>query len=244
MIMMLGFIGLLTGFLSGFFGVGGGQVAVPLLVFFGLNIKNAVGISVIQMMFGSIYGSYLNYKHGNLDLKQYSPFLVGGVFGGFIGSYFTNIASERFLYILFLGIVSLAIARVFFSPAEHKLPEIHSPKLYVVIGMFIGILSGMIGVGGAILMTPILVGFLNFSIKKAISVSLYFVIASSISALVGLSYFGHVDYLDGIIAAVTSLFGVWIGIHLGHKINARKHKFLLLSVYIITFSIMVEKLIN
>ena len=242
MILILGFVGLLTGFLSGFFGVGGGQIAVPLLVFFGLNIKNAVGISVIQMMFGSVYGSYLNHKHGNLDLKRYSPFLIGGIFGGFIGAYFSNTASEHFLYILFLCIVSLAIIRVFFSPAQHSLPEIYSPLLYIAIGMFIGMLSGMIGVGGAILMTPILVGFLNFSIKKAISVSLYFVIASSISALIGLSYFGHVDYMNGLIAAITSLFGVWAAIHLGHKINSTKHKFLLLLIYFVTFSIMVEKL--
>lgn len=243
MILVLAFIGLFSGFLSGFFGVGGGQVTVPLLLFFGFTIKNAVGISVIQMMFGSIYGTYLNFKHGRLDLKQYFPFLIGGLLGGVIGSYLTNIVSEHILYILFLGIVFLAIIRVFFSPSEHKAPEVNSPLLYIIIGIPIGMLSGMIGVGGAILMTPILVGFLNFSLKKAISISLYFVIASSISTLMGLSYFGHIDYLDGLIAAFTSLFGVWVGIHLGHKINPTKHKYLLLIVYVFTFAILVRKLL-
>ena len=240
---LLGIVGLFSGLMSGFFGVGGGTVTVPLLVFFGFNIKSAVGISVVQMFIGSIYGTYLHFKRGNIDIKKYSPFLVGGLLGGFFGAFLTSKVSEHFLYLLFLLILILAILRVFFSPAEHHLPEKESTILYITIGTFIGMLSGMIGVGGAILMTPILVGFLNFSIKKAITVSLYFVIASSLSALVGLTYFGHVDISDGLVAALFSLFGVWLGIYLATFVNATKHKNLLLIIYIITLAILISKIL-
>jgi hypothetical protein len=231
--LILAFVGLITGFLSGFFGVGGGTITVPLLVFFGFNLKNAIGISVVQMLFGSIFGTYLNMKRGNIDIKAYFPFLIGGLFGGFSGAFLANKTSDHNLLLLFLVILILAILRVFFSPAEHHLPEKRSFLLYVLIGLFIGILSGMIGVGGAILLTPILVGFLNFSVKKAVTVSLYFVIASSASALVGLYHFRNVDLQDGTIAALFSLGGVWLGIHLASKVHANRHKSLLLFVYIV-----------
>ena len=94
---LLGIVGLFSGLMSGFFGVGGGTITVPLLVFFGFNIKSAVGISVVQMFFGSIYGTYLHFKRGNIDIKKYSPFLIGGLLGGFFGAFLTSKVSEHFL---------------------------------------------------------------------------------------------------------------------------------------------------
>ena len=52
-------LGLFVGFLSGFLGIGGGAAAVPILVFLGFDVKYAIGVSVLQMMFSSVYGSLL-----------------------------------------------------------------------------------------------------------------------------------------------------------------------------------------
>jgi uncharacterized membrane protein YfcA len=56
------FLGACIGLLSGFFGIGGGTILVPSLLLLGYEIKDAIGISVVQMVFSSIYGSYLNNK--------------------------------------------------------------------------------------------------------------------------------------------------------------------------------------
>ena len=53
--------GTLVGTLSGFFGIGGGMILIPILMLTGMDIKTAIGISVIQMVFSSFYGSYLNH---------------------------------------------------------------------------------------------------------------------------------------------------------------------------------------
>jgi len=57
-------VGTLAGTLSGFFGIGGGMILIPLLMLTGMDIKTAIGISIVQMVFSSFYGSYLNYKKG------------------------------------------------------------------------------------------------------------------------------------------------------------------------------------
>ena len=75
-------LGLFVGFLSGFLGIGGGAAAVPILVFLGFDVKYAIGVSVLQMVFSSVYGSLLNIKNKNVDLK---PALVLGI-GGFCGA--------------------------------------------------------------------------------------------------------------------------------------------------------------
>ena len=60
------FLGLFVGSLSGFFGIGGGTILVPILLFMSYDIKTAIGISVVQMVFSSLYGSFLNFRKGSL----------------------------------------------------------------------------------------------------------------------------------------------------------------------------------
>ena len=63
-------IGIGVGYIAGFFGIGGGTVVVPIMVAFGYDIKTAIGISVMQMIFSATFGSYLNYKAGLLKLNR------------------------------------------------------------------------------------------------------------------------------------------------------------------------------
>ncbi|RUM74783.1 MAG: sulfite exporter TauE/SafE family protein, partial [Sulfurovum sp.] len=80
-------IGVLVGILAGFFGIGGGMMLIPTLMLFNIDIKTAIGISIVQMVFSSIYGSYLNHKKGSLIIGEGLWVGVGGFFGGFIGAY-------------------------------------------------------------------------------------------------------------------------------------------------------------
>lgn len=58
----LALLGVFTGFIAGFFGVGGGMLLVPLLIVLGYQMKEAIAISIMQMVFSSVFGSFLNIK--------------------------------------------------------------------------------------------------------------------------------------------------------------------------------------
>ncbi len=75
-------LGIVVGTLSGFFGIGGGTILVPLLLMMGFDMKSAIGIAIVQMVFSSIFGSYINKKKGTLNV----PMVLSLGLGGFLGA--------------------------------------------------------------------------------------------------------------------------------------------------------------
>ncbi len=234
--------GLLAGILSGFFGVGGGTITVPMLVFAGLNIKSAIAISAFQMSFGSVFGSYINYKKAVFEPRAVMPFLLGGAFGGVAGAKFAGFASETTLALILIVFMIFTIVKLFLSPAERDgADEKNYPLLFLAVGAIIGALGSSVGIGGALLLAPILVGFFGFSLKKAIGVTLFYVISTSIFAMISFYMMGVLDVAKGLQVALPSLFGVYLGIYMGQKTNPVKHKGLLLALYVfITASLLYE----
>lgn len=226
------FLGAAVGVLSGFFGIGGGTILVPALLLMGYDIKVAIGISVVQMVFSSIYGSYLNLRKGTLDIKMVMMIGVGGFVGALLSPYIIMTLSSRALEWIFLAFVLFALARMFFKTPEHEEERSVHPLILFLIGLVLGAFAISIGVGGSILLVPILVGFLHVPLKKAISAGLFFVVFSSVSGLIGLSFAGHIDYESGVTIGFASLLGVAGGIWLKHQVIERQHKMALMVFYI------------
>lgn len=240
-------LGLLAGFLSGFFGIGGGTFLVPALMVFGFNIKEAIAISVVQMVFASVTGSYFNLKNSSLNLK--TALLLGG--GGFVGALFSGfvlkVVPAQILHYMFLLVVLFAIARFFMAkPKDGD----HDPKsadrllsklLLLALGFAVGMFSISLGVGGAILIGPLLVGFFGYKVKDAVVYSLFFVIFSSIAGSISMFMYGHVDLLHGAIIGVFSVFGVYAGVKALNKVDAGKLRKYLIVLYIVIFAIMLKK---
>ena len=227
------FLGIGVGTLSGFFGIGGGTILIPLLLMLGYDTKTAIGISVIQMVFSSTYGSYLNNKKGTLDIAM---ILVIGL-GGFVGALFSgSIASsldDKTLEMIFLAFALFALVRMFFKKIENKEQKDLNKVILFLIGLVLGALSMTIGVGGSILLVPILVGFLHVELKKAISAGLFFVVFSSISGLISHSLSEHMDFESGIVIGIASLLGVYIGIVLKDRVSNVVQKRLLVGFYLL-----------
>ena len=226
-------LGLITGILSGFFGIGGGTILVPLLLYFTYETKVAIGISVIQMVFSSIFGSYLNSKKGTLDIDMVMTIGIGGFIGAQFSGMITSNISDQTLETIFLFFALFALVRVFITTKEHKSPKSVSKIVLGLIGFGIGTISMTIGVGGSLLLVPILVGFLNIPLKKATSAGLFFVVFSSVSGLISHTIEGRIDYNSGIIIGIASLLGVYIGIQLKHIINVDIQKKLLMLFYLL-----------
>ena len=242
MLFELSFIGLVIGFISGFFGIGGGTLLVPTLMYVGFSIKHAIGISVMQMVFSSIFGSYINLKKGKLKIEDALLLGIGGFVGAQGSGFLISNLSSLVLSSIFIFSVCLAIFKFFKSQPESNLPEVKSKFLLFSIGLFVGLIAISVGIGGGLFLTPVLVGFMNYDIKKAISMSLFFIIFSSVSGFISLSQFGLINYKVGLIVGISSLFGVFLGIKSTNNINKKRHKVLLLSLYFVILAMTVNKL--
>ncbi|MDF1884140.1 sulfite exporter TauE/SafE family protein [Sulfurimonas sp. SAG-AH-194-C21] len=237
----LSFIGILVGTLSGFFGIGGGTILVPLLLLLGYETKVAIGISVIQMAFSSIYGSYLNNKKGSLDISMVLFIGIGGFIGALFSGVLTAAFSARTLEFIFLSFAVFALLRLFLKTQEKEQKEVHK-LLLLLIGFVLGALSMTIGVGGSIILIPVLVGFLHVPLKKAVSAGLFFVMFSSVSGVISHSVQEHVDYESGIIIGFASLLGVYIGIQLKDTVSAKLQKNLLVFFYLLVVAYLTQRI--
>ena len=228
------FLGVSVGLLSGLFGIGGGTILVPLLLMLGYETKIAIGISVVQMVFSSVYGSYLNNKKGTLDVVMVGIIGLGGFCGALLSGTITSSISDKTLEMVFLAFATFALLRLFMKTHDYKAEKKVNKIVLFSIGSIIGAISMSIGIGGSLILVPILVGFLHVPLKKATSAGLFFVVFSSVSGLISHTLHGHVDYKSGIIIGLASLTGVYIGIHLKHHtLNISLQRKLLIVLYLI-----------
>jgi len=244
MIIELILVGIFIGTMSGFFGVGGGMILVPILLVLGFDIKVAIGISIIQMVFSSVFGSYLNYKKGSLIVGEGIFVGFGGFLGGYIGGYVTEYISDTVLQFTFIGLLLFALFRLFFSKNHEDDTQTKSlPKvLLFAIGLVIGIFAITLGIGGSIILTPLLVGLLHYPIKKAVSAGLFFVAFSSVAGMISRLSSGTIDFHNGLIVATASLVGVTLGIWLKDHVTSKNHKMALLALYVFAIAMLVKKI--
>jgi len=244
MVIELVLVGIFIGGMSGFFGIGGGMILVPILLAIGFDIKSAIGISIVQMVFSSIFGSYLNHKKGSLVIGEGIFVGIGGFAGGYLGGYITQYISDSLLQILFLGLLLFALFRLFFSKnhEDDSQAKALNKQLLFFIGLIIGIFSITLGIGGSIILTPILVGLLHYPLKKAISAGLFFVVFSSVAGMTSRLMTGTIDFQNGLIVAAASLVGVFGGIWLKDHVKSTHHKAALMMLYLFSLGILVKKM--
>jgi len=244
MIIELILVGIFIGSMSGFFGIGGGMILVPILLVLGFDTKDAIGISIVQMVFSSIYGSYLNYKKGSLLVGEGIFVGFGGFVGGYIGGYVTHFISDTILQFLFLGLLIFALSRLLFSKhhEDDVVTKTLNKALLFGIGLTIGIFSITLGIGGSVVLTPILVGLLHYPIKKAVSAGLFFVVFSSVAGLISRLTSGTIDFHNGLVVAAASLVGVAFGIWLKDHVTSKNHKMALLALYMLALGMLIKKI--
>ncbi|MEA3228754.1 MAG: sulfite exporter TauE/SafE family protein, partial [Campylobacterota bacterium] len=224
-------LGVGVGFLSGFFGIGGGTILVPLLLLLEYETKIAIGISVVQMVFSSIFGSYINNKKGTLDIPMVLLIGIGGFFGALLSGIISSNIDAIYLEIVFLLFAIFALIRLFSKTKEHTTRKKIDKIVLFSIGIPIGAISMTIGVGGSIIVVPLLVGFFHIPLKQAISAGLFFVIFSSVAGLISYSQVTNLDYESGSIIGIASLFGVYLGIYLKDKVDVVLQRRLLILFY-------------
>jgi len=104
-------LGFLVGLLSGMFGVGGGFLTTPLLIFYGIPPTVAVASATTQITGASVSGVAAHWKRGGVDLKMGGVMIAGGLVGSIVGAMLFRVLQNSgqidliigFLYVLLLG---------------------------------------------------------------------------------------------------------------------------------------------
>lgn len=112
-------LGALTGILSGLFGVGGGFLTTPLLIFYGIPPTVAAASAATQVTGASVFGVLAHNRRGGVDYRMGGVLVVGGIFGALIGaalfSFFQSIGQIdvviNILYVFMLGSIGALMMR-------------------------------------------------------------------------------------------------------------------------------------
>ena len=215
-------IGILVGTLSGFFGIGGGIVLVPILLLSGFSPALAVATSLMFTFGTSLSGAITHTKLNNVDWKIAA--MVGTV--GAISAQASNRIVIRisgdydWLFNVWLILLMCYFAWSLYKRKNKvdKPPLITNPYVAsLIIGVIIGFLSALLGIGGGFITVPLLITWLGFNPKKAIGTSLAAIIIISLGGIMGYSTQLELNYLLGLFL----IMGAFVGSPIGAKMTAR-----------------------
>ena len=116
-IFVIVFLGMIIGGLSGLFGVGGGFLMTPLLIFLGIPPAIAVGTEAPHVLASSLSGAIAHWRRKNIDIKMGFFLLAGGISGSIVGVNLFKILRGygqidviiQFLFLIFLSFVGFSM---------------------------------------------------------------------------------------------------------------------------------------
>ncbi|MDQ0615584.1 putative membrane protein YfcA [Microbacterium sp. W4I4] len=211
-------IGLIAGLLSGLFGVGGGTVIVPLLVLLlRFDQRRAAGTSLTAIVPTASVGVVSYALSGSVAWIAALILAAGAVVGAQIGSRLMPKLSQTVLrwgFVVFLVVVMVSLFLVIPSrDAVFELSWLSGVGL-VLVGMLTGVIAGLIGVGGGVVVVPVLMLVFGTSDLVAKGTSLLMMIPTAVSGTIGNLRHGNVDLVAagiiGLSACTMTALGAWL----------------------------------
>jgi uncharacterized membrane protein YfcA len=213
--------GLLSSFLSGLLGIGGGVVLTPVLLYApqllgatGLSVKIITGLTVVQAISGSLLGAVRHRAYGNVSthlvLLMGPPAAIASLIGAFVSRDTSDqILLGIFAVFSFAGAVFLLLP-VKATDATADDVRVNRP-LAIALALVIGGFGGMIGIGAIAFIVAALVYFLRVPPRIAIGSSLGIGIFGAVAAFIGKAATSQIDPGLAAIVVVAALAGSPIG---------------------------------
>jgi len=245
--------GISIGLVSGMLGVGGCFIMVPIQFFIlkaiGIDptiaIRIAFGTNLLVVLPTAISGTFRHHKKEAVLWKQAIILGVVGALAGFGGAALASHLPGSILTKIFGLAILLGSLRMITAKPVRVEGEINKNTLtYVFWGLILGFVTGLIGIGGGVLIVPIMLIFLNFNMHEAVGTSTAMMIFTALGG--SLAYIvlgwhhpglpahslGYVNLLQWVLLAGTSVPMAQVGAHLAHKIPAGSLKWLFITVMI------------
>ena len=212
-------IGTGIGAFSGLLGVGGGLLLVPLLVLTrGMEQKRAQATSLV-MVFTAAAGGAVTYALNSSIAWLPAVFIVvGGLTGSWIGTHTVQRTPDHWLQLAFGVLLALVAVRLALTPSAGPGGANVIPTLtvlaglgYVLSGVAMGFLSALFGIGGGIILIPILVTGFGYQQQLASGTSLAVMFPIALLGAVRLSRVGLTQWPLGLRFGIGSIAGAVIG---------------------------------
>ncbi len=249
-------LGGVAGLLAGLFGVGGGFILIPMLIFIGIPPAVSVATSTNMIVASSFSGFLSHFKHKRVDIGIGNYLIGGGLIGVLIGVWsFARLQKVgqidlmiNLLYISLLTSIAILMLREAYliikaRRAGNEQPHLtavvlprwilelpwqvqfersqvtHSAWLILSIGVFSGLLVGLLGIGGGFIMLPIMLYVLRMPVTVTVGTSLFQLIFITAAATILHALTTHaVDIVLAGLLLIGSVVGAQYGARLSHRI--------------------------
>ena len=179
-------VGLLAGFLSGLFGIGGGLLIVPSLVLvLGMEQRLAHGTSLAAVLPIAVSGVVGFAVEGHVDWPVAAAITIGSMAGAVIGTHALHVLPVRVLGYAFAALLLISAVRLLVGDsASGGRDDLSVPigLLLVGIGLLSGTIAGLLGVGGGVIMIPAMIIVAGIPAVTAKGTSLAVIVPTSIVA--------------------------------------------------------------
>ena len=233
-------LGIVAGILSGLFGIGGGIIMVPTLIaVFGLEMLNANATSLAAMLLPvGIFGVITYYKAGYINVRNALWISVGLLIGSFFGAELAVSVDVKVLsklyaaFLLYIAIGYLNIPTLFQrneTPIIDPIITIKKVKysfwIFIVVGVFAGVIAGLFGKGGGLVIVPVLIKFFKYDAKSAAATSLAALqLPVGLPSVIVYAQAGYLNWVFAGLMAVGIVIGVFFGTKLALKLPAAMFK--------------------
>jgi uncharacterized membrane protein YfcA len=218
-------LGFTTGVLSALFGIGGAIVSNPGLRALGAAPLVAVGTTLPSILPGAISGTLRYRREGLINWRLIIPAAAAGLLAVVAGSFLSHAVPGGGHLLLLLIAVLLAFtawrtaaAVPPATPAPDVAedvaasePEGRTRWLAAGIGVIAGLLSGLLGIGGGVIMVPAFTELLGMSLKSAIATSLVCVGIFGVPATITHAFLGDIDWRLAVLLTIGVIPGARIG---------------------------------
>lgn len=187
------FIAFLVSALFSMLGLGGAIIYTPLFFWLGVPLLAAIPMALLLNTITTASASMTYLKQRLVDRRVAFPIILTSVLGALTGSYLAPRMDTKIIILLLSLILFLASIRIlFFNSLGFSAGRIDRKKLAIGAGagLFIGIISSLVGIGGGTFIVPLLL-VLGFKTKNAVATSAFIITFMSLSGFIGHLNFGQ-----------------------------------------------------
>ncbi len=206
-------VGLVSGVLSGLFGVGGGIVMTPgLQVLLGAAPIVALATPLPVILPTALTGALTYRRAGELDERAAAWMIGPGVLASIFGALLTRFVDTHVLLAITAALLAYQSVGILRGPRSRRGPSFRAtPSMFIGIGLLAGFVSGLLGIGGGLVIVPMLAGWLGMPLKRALGTSLLAIVALVIPGTITHAVLGHIDWALVLVVTIGAVPGALIG---------------------------------